>query len=301
MNIDDVMAARGPMEPKCISPDQPITEMARRLREFNIGALVVTNSDDQLIGIVSERDLVGAVASTPTELEETTVADIMTNNVITCTPKDGVRLVLSKMNSNRIRHIPVVNGEKPITVISIREFETICNHLQDLALTDELTGLSNRRHFMEMLAAELSRYSRTKIPFSIAMADIDHFKKINDTYGHDVGDDAIVKLADIMRDKLRTHDIIGRLGGEEFGIIFPNTELPGAVLACEKLAALIRSESIKSGDADVSFTVSFGVAQMDGKTDGVGGLMKLADELLYKSKNGGRDRVSFRPLKLAES
>ncbi len=292
MNIDDLLAKRKSNRVKSISPEKSVMEMAAVLQENHIGSLVVTDKSNELIGIASERDIVRAVHQFPGDLASRTVSEIMTTDVITCQAHDGVRAVLSKMNANKIRHIPVVEGVTPVAMISVREFEVICNHLQQLAWTDELTGLPNRRFFMENIDVELSKFSRWQQSFAIAMLDIDHFKKINDNYGHDIGDKVLVQLAEIFRSELRAYDIVGRLGGEEFGVLFPGTDASGAVSACEHLISAIRTTVVKAGEANLKFTASVGVSQASANLDNATSLIKKADENLYLSKSNGRDQIT---------
>ncbi|MEM7069162.1 MAG: GGDEF domain-containing protein [Pseudomonadota bacterium] len=293
MNIDDILAKRKSNKLKSISPDRSIMEMADILASNNIGSLAVTDKDNRLIGIASERDIVKAVRESPGELTSRKVSDIMTKEVITCTARDGVRSVLTKMNKNKIRHIPVVEGDTPVTMISVREFEVICNHLQQLAWTDELTGLPNRRFFMEAIDIEFSKYRRWKQSFSIAMLDLDHFKSVNDTYGHDIGDRVLVSVAEIFQSELRAYDVVGRLGGEEFGILFPGTDANGAVSACEHVNKAIRACKVDTGTGAINFTASIGIAEVDTANSDTPTLIKKADEMLYLSKDTGRDKISF--------
>ena len=163
--------------------------------------------------------------------------------------------------------------------------------LEAQAREDFLTGLSNRRHFMELAEAELLRSERYERPLSVLMVDIDHFKNINDTYGHQAGDVVLRRLSLIMRETLRQVDIIGRIGGEEFVILLPETALGRAVNVAERLREKIRLHEISlAGGLSLRFTVSVGVATLNAKDMNLDTLLNFADEALYEAKRG-RNKV----------
>ena len=291
MYIHELLSQTKPRKVLSLKEYETLLDMSFSLRQHNIGALLVTDETESLVGIISERDLARAVSIFPEDLAKRRVGEIMTKSVITCGPDDDVVTTLNIMNNKGIRHMPVVVDSKPVSVISIREFEFACRQLQVLALTDELTGLANRRHFVESLEAELSRYNRFSNVFCVAMLDLDKFKLINDTYGHDAGDKVLKSLAQILSTKLRKYDVVGRLGGEEFGIIFPNTALEGAVIACEHVANAIRACEVITDKSAIHFTASFGVTEVNEEARETDLILKQADKALYKAKDTGRDRV----------
>ncbi len=161
---------------------------------------------------------------------------------------------------------------------------------EQLARTDMLTGLNNRRAFSELGAALLNQARRQKFPVSAVMLDIDHFKKINDTYGHAGGDVALMHLAQLLKSNLRESDVCGRVGGEEFALLLPGSDAHGAQLFAEKLRLLIAQSPTTYGDAQIAMTASFGVTC--GGTD-MDTLLRMADTALYRAKQNGRDRVEF--------
>ena len=165
------------------------------------------------------------------------------------------------------------------------------NKKLDLASkTDPLTGLSNRRDLNGKLDNEINRYKRSQKPFSVIICDIDHFKKFNDDYGHDVGDDVLKHTARVLTETCRAVDFVGRWGGEEFLVISPETGLPGAVNLAEKLRASIEQNILKGDGAEFKITMSFGVSEYrSDKT--ANSVLKEADENLYKAKEQGRNRV----------
>jgi diguanylate cyclase (GGDEF)-like protein/PAS domain S-box-containing protein len=163
--------------------------------------------------------------------------------------------------------------------------------LRELAMHDELTGLYNRRHFIELAESELTRVRRTGAPLSLAMVDIDHFKRVNDFFGHAVGDLALKELAGAMRETLRGSDVPARIGGEEFVLLLTDTALEGALAVTERLRERVgRSEVRVADDRVAHFTVSAGVAEvLPGET--LESLLGRADEALYRAKAEGRNRT----------
>jgi two-component system, cell cycle response regulator len=156
--------------------------------------------------------------------------------------------------------------------------------LESLLREDALTGLSNRRAILTQLAGMVSGARRHGHPLSIAVLDLDHFKRVNDVHGHKVGDDVLVAAAHAMGTHLRAEDQLGRLGGEEFLVLLPDTDSEAAGHVAEKLRA-----EVAMAPAPVSVTVSIGVASWDGETPE--DLLQRADEALYAAKQAGRDRV----------
>jgi diguanylate cyclase (GGDEF)-like protein len=164
--------------------------------------------------------------------------------------------------------------------------------LEHRAYSDYLTGLANRRSFLEQADKELSRHNRYGGHLSMIMFDIDYFKKVNDTYGHSVGDLVLQKIADICRDILREIDVIGRIGGEEFAILLPQTGAEKAQKAAERLrVAISQAQVVVSEGLSPSFTASFGVSVADGKDVSIDQLLNQADNALYEAKESGRNRV----------
>jgi len=163
--------------------------------------------------------------------------------------------------------------------------------LRNLAATDALTGVPNRRGFMARAAAEWDRRRRYGAGLSVLVLDIDHFKRINDIHGHDIGDDVLVHVAAICRDGVRTSDLFGRLGGEEFAAILPEAGIDAAKTLAERLREAVVSRPCPCGDMPITVSVSIGVAVV-GEADGsFEAVLKRADEALYAAKRAGRNRV----------
>tara|TARA_R110002110_G_scaffold58581_3_gene166513 strand:- start:2473 stop:3666 length:1194 start_codon:yes stop_codon:yes gene_type:complete len=165
--------------------------------------------------------------------------------------------------------------------------------LHDLARTDPLTGCHNRRSFLLLAEHEYQQVRRTGGEACVLMLDIDRFKNVNDTYGHAVGDDVIRRMAEISLQSLRSADIFGRLGGEEFCAILPNTSTADGRIAAEKVRAELESSAVGLPDGgQLHFTVSIGLAPLNKSNNGIHQAMEQADANLYHAKNTGRNRVS---------
>jgi two-component system cell cycle response regulator len=166
--------------------------------------------------------------------------------------------------------------------------------LEQLATTDPLTGIGNRRKMTEQIGKELERSRRSRHPLSLLMIDIDHFKRINDTHGHDVGDRAIVAVARAVTEGMRSIDLVSRFGGEEFVALMPDTELAVAAHAAERLRVEVAQLRITGEDGvQIALTISVGVTASDplGVADTASTLLMRSDKALYRAKKEGRDRV----------
>lgn len=163
--------------------------------------------------------------------------------------------------------------------------------------TDELTGVANRRAFLERADDEISRALRYGHTLSLVMIDIDHFKQVNDTHGHAAGDAALVRMVEACRPGLREHDVLARLGGEEFVILLPHTDAARAVLVAERLRAAVESAPVDTAAGLFHITISLGSATLHhgdgagGTADSLSSLLERADKALYRAKRGGRNRV----------
>ncbi len=166
-----------------------------------------------------------------------------------------------------------------------------------LSIIDALTGVYNRRYLMEQLAKELERSARYHHPLSLILCDVDHFKRINDNYGHQCGDETLVQFSQVLRGCLRETDWVARYGGEEFVMVLPETTLNAAAQVAERCRAILAKEPLKMSNQILPITASFGVS---GWQEGVPAgseaskLIALADGGVYASKEGGRNRVTVK-------
>ena len=181
---------------------------------------------------------------------------------------------------------------KRILTIKETELKAVIAQADEVSHTDSLTFLPNRKQIIADLQREVIFSDRYGTPFSISMVDIDFFKKINDTYGHVVGDDVLRNLASELRSHIRHPDTIGRYGGEEFLIVLPHSTARAAMEQAERLCKHVRSLLIKSGEKEIAVTISIGIAQYRIHQEEWENLLSRADAALYQSKNNGRDQWS---------
>ena len=163
--------------------------------------------------------------------------------------------------------------------------------LHELARHDALTGLANRRVISEALQLEKARYLRRHETFSLLSIDIDRFKTINDRFGHEGGDRALIRVAAVLRAHMRPTDVIARMGGEEFAVLLPQTDLLGAICAAERLRVRLPSEQLQLAGSTCDLTISVGVSACLSPADGIDALQKRADKALYSAKHAGRNRL----------
>ena len=165
--------------------------------------------------------------------------------------------------------------------------------LQEQAIQDTLTGLYNRRYLDETLERELSRAKRENYPVSLAIIDLDHFKQVNDTYGHKAGDEVLKALGVLLRKNIRGGDIPCRYGGEEFVVVLPRMSLSVAKQRAEEWRAAFCAQKIYSGDFEIGVTMSIGLATCPDHAANADALLDLADKALYRAKLAGRNRLAF--------
>lgn len=176
-----------------------------------------------------------------------------------------------------------------VYVLDITQRKRAEEEIHLLATTDSLTGIANRREFSSILARELDRAKRYGTPMSLAMYDIDYFKRVNDTYGHDVGDYVLQALTGLVKENIRATDVVARWGGEEFMVLMPQSDIEAARNASEKLRLAIAGHHFDKLD---KLTVSFGIAAFEPQDD-LNSLLRRVDEALYRAKAQGRNRVEI--------
>jgi diguanylate cyclase (GGDEF)-like protein/PAS domain S-box-containing protein len=172
------------------------------------------------------------------------------------------------------------------------ERDILVDRLQYLLRIDDLTGLLNRRAILERLEEEANRAKRYRSQLALIICDIDYFKEINDTYGHDIGDKALQIISSLIKGSLRNTDIIGRYGGDEFFLILPETSMEGAKEIAERIRFIIKDFNLKlNKNKSIKTTVSIGVAEFDAGKEDINSFIKRADNALYVAKDKGRNRV----------
>lgn len=174
-----------------------------------------------------------------------------------------------------------------------KQLEIINKKLEELSVTDALTGIYNRRYFFERLNSEFSRSKRYNICISLLMLDLDHFKRVNDTYGHQKGDDVLRKTSEILKQNCRVHDIVARFGGEEFIMLLCQTDPEGAFIVAERTRKDIEEHQFAlHGGTSFKTTISIGISSYpDIKINNINDLIRIADASLYEAKKQGRNKV----------
>ena len=174
------------------------------------------------------------------------------------------------------------------------QLEAMLRNVESLAITDALTGLYNRRRFADVLQREFAVTRRYHHGLCCILMDIDHFKKVNDTHGHDAGDQVLKEVAHTLGGSLREVDLVARYGGEEFAILLPHTPKQSSGVVATRIAERVKAVAIEVGGETVSVTASFGVASTeDLRTRDADDLVRAADDALYRAKRNGRDRIEF--------
>ena len=301
-------------ELKKASQDLPLCDVINMMRDTIYDCVILTDENQKSVGIVTTKDVIrffNERVDFDRKSREYMVSPILTISYDTSI-KDALefiqdkqfkRLIITNMDGDTIGQITqdellarIYSRWADIVRNSQNKLEEVNKALNEKAMqyemmsvTDRLTGIYNRGKFELELSNEIQRVNRyDSESFSLIFFDIDNFKKINDTYGHSVGDMVLIKIVSLLHDALRTTDVFARWGGEEFVIIMPHTALSNAVEAAEKLRQIIEKESIKEVG---QVTCSFGVTEFL-KDDDIQSLIIRADNAMYKAKKEGKNRVT---------
>ncbi len=194
-----------------------------------------------------------------------------------------------------VEHLCLIIYDVTDTAVNKLELQDANRQLQEMSRTDHLTGLYNRGYWETCLAREFRRFERYGLPATLILFDIDHFKSVNDTYGHTVGDDVIREVSRALQAEVRDIDIPGRYGGEEFGVILTGTAAQGGRTFAERLRKNIEKMTVQSEGMAIDFTISLGVAEISETLDNHRAWIEKADQALYTSKESGRNCTSIAP------
>jgi two-component system cell cycle response regulator len=220
-------------------------------------------------------------------------------------------IVMTTAEDNAEKHLAFLNGandflNKPVDSLElqarvnvhhrfariIRELEESKKALAEQATTDALTKLKNRRSFYTQAEQNLIACRRYGKDMSLLLLDIDHFKKVNDTFGHHAGDEVLVKVAGLLGQMVRGVDTVARFGGEEFAVLLPETNRLGAAVLGERIRAAVEREQIRVDDRHIPVTVSIGIATLAAEeVESIDQMLNIADRRMYLAKNGGRNRI----------
>lgn len=195
--------------------------------------------------------------------------------------------------SGEVSHIGVLIYDVTDVAVSKRALMSANKELERLSRTDRLTQLYNRGFWEECLVREFKRFHRSHVPVCLVMFDIDHFKRVNDTYGHQAGDEVIRVTSSSLRQQLRETDIGGRYGGEEFGAILVGADAEGGMIFAERLREHISRLLVNHEGQEIRFTISLGVSELKEDIKDTKAWIEQSDQALYRSKEGGRNRVTL--------
>lgn len=193
----------------------------------------------------------------------------------------------------KVNHVCLIVYDVTDIATNKKGMQSANQELERLSRTDRLTQLNNRGFWEECLVREYTRYQRYQTSSSLVMFDIDHFKKVNDTYGHQAGDEVIRSVSKCLRDNLRKTDIAGRYGGEEFGVILGNTGAGDALVFCERMRKEIEAMTVTHEGVDIRFTISLGISEIRPDTASEKAWLEEADQALYQSKHKGRNQTNI--------
>lgn len=204
----------------------------------------------------------------------------------------NVSLIPLTSPNGDVNHVGILIYDVTDVAMTRLQLQAANAKLKGLSREDRLTGLFNRGYWEECLDHEFSRFQRTQVKSSLVMLDIDHFKAINDTYGHPAGDEVIRHLANLLASLARKTDIVGRYGGEEFGVVLVDTDSVNAEIYCERVRRAAESIEVAAGGEKISFSVSLGLSELQEETTTPAQWITQADQALYHAKQNGRNRFS---------
>ncbi len=248
-------------------------DIIKDLNDFVMG--VVEIEDDQ--PILEDPDDIGVIFQMPLVIRDKII---------------GVMLFIDHNSVNLTQEELTIIGLLSDQFTVVFENCLLMDEIKQIAITDGLTGVFSRRHFLERMQDEFHRSKRFSIPLSLVMIDIDHFKKINDRYGHQAGDYVLEEITLIFQKNIRGIDLVGRYGGEEFIMLFPHTKEAGAITVTQRIKKQISENVFNFNGEQISITASFGMAVYPSDDiNSVDDFIKIADKLLYSAKKNGRNRI----------
>jgi len=282
-----------------VDNDATLKEVADFMNSHKTSVVLVRNKNHGYIGVVTDADFTHKVAVKEYSVNTTTIESIMSAPIKAVDGSIFMADANGIMCQSGIHHLAVTENGEFIGLLSAMNFfeyyKDVEEHLSNLAIHDGLTGIYNRRYFDETLAREWKRTMREKAPLSLIMLDIDYFKKYNDTYGHQAGDECLRQVATTISGALRRPaDMAARYGGEEFVVVLPNLKLEDSAKFGETIRAKIEALKMehKQSDANPFITVSLGIASVvPSSISSYEELVGAADKALYSAKNKGRNRV----------
>jgi diguanylate cyclase (GGDEF)-like protein len=280
-----------------------ISGICKKMQTSHVGSVVIVK-DKIPAGIITERDIVNSIALKGNNILSQTAASIMKTPVFSLHPKEKLKKAVDYMVERRIRRLPIVKKGILAGIITygdilrviqkeLSEFYTKTEELKSQIDKDGLTHVYSQKYFKAALDKEVERVKRYGGFLSLLMIDIDHFKKINDTYGHDAGDSVLQKTAFLIRKNTRKINLVARYGGDEFAVIAPISDIEGVRRLGERLRFFVERTKFHYSDKIIKVTLSIGAASWDNTIQDGRQLIIKADKALYKSKHSGRNAVSW--------
>jgi len=205
----------------------------------------------------------------------------------------NITLIPLSSPNGEIEHVGIMVYDMTAVAINKQALSAANAELALLSRTDKLSGLANRGYWEECLRQEYERFRRTQSTSSMVMLDVDHFKRVNDTYGHQAGDEVIRVLSGLLRQHARSTDTPGRYGGEEFGVLLINTSEDNALIFAERVRCAVEALTVRHGPHVIQFTVSMGISQLNNSHQSHEDWIRDADRALYHSKTTGRNRTTL--------
>ena len=297
--------------PLAVPEGESVLLVCGRMAESRIGQVLVVDAGwkpasvldlpPEPKGIFTERDLIRAFATHQGKVLDMTVGELMTSPVVSVSPEEDLGDVADLMTLMRIRRMPVVEEGKTVGLLTrgrvmdaqsrrLAQVELQNEALEERVVHDPLTGLANRVLFDRVLTREIARAKEKGGAVSMLMLDLDHFKKVNDTYGHPVGDVVLRQLADVLRRTLRRADLPARVGGEEFSVVLTQGDAEPSIVA-EKLRVAVERETFGEASEPLRLTISIGCATWKDWMKEPADLVKATDQAMYKAKGSGRNKV----------
>ncbi|MBI4976748.1 MAG: GGDEF domain-containing protein [Spirochaetes bacterium] len=279
-----------------------LLEICRIMEQHRIGSVVIVKSK-MPVGIVTERDIVNAIAEHGPDVMNRPAAAVMKSPLVTADPRSEITEALQVMIDRRIRRLPVCDKKTLIGIVTygdimrvlqkeIADVNLKAHELKQEVSRDGLTGMYNQKFLKVTLETQIERVRRYGGMLTLLMIDVDYFKKINDTYGHDAGDTVLMKTANLIRKNTRKVNIVARYGGDEFAVIAPISDVEGGRRLGERLRELVERTRFRYNEHIIRVTLSIGVAGWDRKIVSGRELVQKADKALYLSKKAGRNAVN---------
>jgi diguanylate cyclase (GGDEF)-like protein/PAS domain S-box-containing protein len=267
-------------------------EGAQQITGFSAQEVVNRHCYDNILNHVDEHGVALCFSGCP--LHATIEDGALRSAIVYLQHKDGHRLPV------KIKAIPMLNAQGDIDgaieifteVQSEKALQTHLDQLKKEASEDALTGVANRKYMQAIIESKIREYKTVGVPFGLSFIDIDNFKRVNDTYGHEIGDEILKLMVKTVSSSLRKHDRIGRWGGEEFIILLTDIDQDGLALVSEKIRQLVENSKLRLPEQELSVTISMGSSKVC-EDDTVDSLVQRCDQLMYQSKKTGKNKVSL--------